>query len=623
MTIVRRYFVLVAVLFSSSIFGQEPNPQTIWDLDSLHQTPEHNWGETSGLTQEVYFTGERFNGKQTRVFAYVGRPKGDGPFPGIVLVHGGGGAAFQEWAQLWAERGYVSIAMDTSGRGRKRKKLPDGGPEQNDQTKFRNFDVGDTKNMWTYHAIADVILSHSLLLSLPQVDKDRTGVTGISWGGYLTCIVAGVDHRFKAAAPTYGCGFLHDNSVWKEKSFGSMTESSRERWIQLFDPGQHVGRTKSPILFLNGTNDFAYPLDSYRKTIEQVAPELVTTAVQLNLPHGHIFNFPIVKHFMDANLKNKSPLIQLDVLKIIDDQATAKITNGTSAVNSELLYTIDRGPWQQRKWKVLRGKCDDESISAKIPPDRPIAFYLQATDSRGLKTSTTHANLSDDNDLKNWATIPTPKLEQDFYDWNQRHADALRIKDSIDPKIVLLGDSITHMWGGRPTESKHQNGKDTWATLFGDTALNLGFGWDRTQNLLWRIDHGELDGLNPRAVVIHIGTNNLAGTKNHKAGTPEQIAKGISVVCKRVREKLPKAKLILMAVFPRGEKPTGPFRKKIDAINSYLPKMVQTDDAILINLTDKLLTEDGILSRNVAGDFLHPAEKGYAIWANAIEPFLK
>jgi len=161
MTIVRRYFVLVAVLFSSSIFGQEPNPQTIWDLDSLHQTPEHNWGETSGLTQEVYFTGERFNGKQTRVFAYVGRPKGDGPFPGIVLVHGGGGAAFQEWAQLWAERGYVSIAMDTSGRGRKRKKLPDGGPEQNKQTKYCNFDVGDTKNMRNYHAIADITQSKS------------------------------------------------------------------------------------------------------------------------------------------------------------------------------------------------------------------------------------------------------------------------------------------------------------------------------------------------------------------------------------------------------------------------------------------------------------------------------
>ena len=89
----------------------------------------------------------------------------------------------------------------------------------------------------------------------------------------------------------------------------------------------------------------------------------------------------------------------------------------------------------------------------------PIAFYLQATDSRGLKTSTTHANLSDDHDLKNWATIPTPKLEQDFYDWYRRHADALRIKDSIDPKIVLLGDSITHMWGGRPTETKHQTEK--------------------------------------------------------------------------------------------------------------------------------------------------------------------
>lgn len=621
--LIHRFILLFLFCFSISVNAQEPNPQSIWDLDSLGKTPKHEWGEKTGLTQEVHFQGEPFNGKPTRVFAYVGRPEGDGPFPGIVLVHGGGGAAFQEWAQLWAERGYVSIAMDTSGRGKNRKKLPDGGPEQDDQTKFKNFAEDEAKNMWTYHAVADVVLSHSLLLSLPKVDPERTGLTGISWGGYLTCIVAGVDQRFKAAVPTYGCGFLHDNSVWKARSFPRLNESSRNRWIQLFDPGQHVGRTACSILFLNGTNDFAYPLDSYRKTIEQVDPKLVTTAVQLNLPHGHIFNFPIVKQFMDANLKNGAPLVQLGSLKIVNGKAVASITNGMTAVKSELLYTIDRGAWQTRKWKVIEGNIADGMISADVPTERPIAFYLQATDKRGLKTSTTHANLSEENDLKNWATVPTPKLEQDFYDWNRRHADALRIKDAIDPEIVMLGDSITHMWGGRPIESKRQNGKASWSKLFGQKALNLGFGWDRTQNLLWRIDHGELDGLDPKVVIINIGTNNLAGTKNHVAGTPKQIAEGIDVICKRVREKLPKSKLVLMAVFPRGEKPTDPFRAKIAAINEFLPNIAEENKATLIDLTQKLLDESGVLPRELAGDFLHPAEKGYQIWANAIEPFVK
>ena len=77
------------------------------------------------------------------------------------------------------------------------------------------------------------------------------------------------------------------------------------------------------------------------------------------------------------------------------------------------------------------------------------------------------------------------------------------------------------MWGGLPAQPGRANGAESWDALFGNRALNLGFGWERTQNVLWRIDHGELDGLNPKLAVIHIGTNNLATTKNYKAGTPE------------------------------------------------------------------------------------------------------
>src|SRR4051812_15857510 len=90
-----------------------------WNLESLKLPPHPTWGAEAGLVREVFYEGEPFQGKPTRVFAYYGRPKGEGPFPAMVLVHGGGGKAFREWATLWAERGYAALAMDLAGHGPK------------------------------------------------------------------------------------------------------------------------------------------------------------------------------------------------------------------------------------------------------------------------------------------------------------------------------------------------------------------------------------------------------------------------------------------------------------------------------------------------------------------------
>src|SRR6185369_6995118 len=150
-------------------------------------------------------------------------------------------------------------------------RLPDGGPDQSDKVKFRDFTESEAGEMWSYHAVAAVVRAHSMLLSLPDVDAERTGLTGISWGGYLTCIVAGIDPRFKVAVPVYGCGFLGENSYWKSNSLAAMTPASRELWLKLFDPGAYLAGVHRPILFVNGTTDFAYPLDSYQKSYRLVS----------------------------------------------------------------------------------------------------------------------------------------------------------------------------------------------------------------------------------------------------------------------------------------------------------------------------------------------------------------
>ena len=225
----------------------------------------------------------------------------------------------------------------------------------------------------------------------------------------------------------------------------------------------------------------------------------------------------------------------------------------------------------------------------------------------------------------NTAAIPMGRLEKDGYDWKARHEAILRLKKEVNPEIVLIGDSITHFWGGQPDGGRMGNrGSETWQSLFGNRrVLNLGFGWDRTQNVLKRLDLGELDGLSPKAVVIHIGTNNTAETVNCRASMPAEIAGGVAAIIGRCRKTCPEAKILLMAVFPRGEKATDPRRAVLKEINGLLASgPAKLPGVTWLDITDRWLKPDGGISRDIMPDFLHPNQKGYAIWADALRPVL-
>jgi lysophospholipase L1-like esterase len=247
----------------------------------------------------------------------------------------------------------------------------------------------------------------------------------------------------------------------------------------------------------------------------------------------------------------------------------------------------------------------------------------------------------------NTAIIPVPKLEQDSYDWWARHAEVLRIKDSLNPEIVLIGNSITHFWGGLPLlknengELRIPNGPQSWASTFGAyRVLNLGFGWDRTQNVLWRLDHGELAGLHPRIVIIEIGTNNTSQTDHARLNTAAEITEGVAAICQRVHALTPDARIILMAILPREQSPRHPRRLLIDATNKLLADYARTahlaDNAGTAHLTDSastpnliwldigaaFLAADGTMLPGLTSDFTHPTDKGYQIWADAIRPYL-
>jgi cephalosporin-C deacetylase-like acetyl esterase len=358
----------------------------------LRKAPEVEWRE-SNRTRSLFYAGEPFEGRPTRVFACYatpgtvsGDPTKDRNLPGIVLVHGGGGRAFPHWAELWASRGYAAIAMDLSGSGTQHHPLADAGPRQRDDVVFRT-DAAAT-DQWSYHAVASVIRAHSLLLSFPEVDTQRTAVTGISWGGYLTCIVAGLDDRFKAAIPVYGCGFLSENSCWLDH-FARMPAEGRTNWVRLWDPSRYVGSATMPMLFVNGGMDFAYPPDSHARTYALVKSHKNLCFLP-DLRHGHIFdNPPAIEHFIRQHLEGGAPLAQLAEPEVRENHVSARVESRTRLIKAELHYTTSPipGDARARVWTTLPAEIDGQSIHAELPAAQPTIWFLNVTDDRQVTTS--------------------------------------------------------------------------------------------------------------------------------------------------------------------------------------------------------------------------------------------
>ena len=211
------------------------------------------------------------------------------------------------------------------------------------------------------------------------------------------------------------------------------------------------------------------------------------------------------------------------------------------------------------------------------------------------------------------STTPADRLAEPW--WAERHEAKLREKASRRVDLVFIGDSITHGWDGsfRPGPER------LWSAYYGDrNALNLGFSGDRTEHVLWRLGHGEVDGLAPRAVVLMIGTNNIG----HGGQTVEEAEAGVRAVCRSIRAKMPRAKLILLAVFPRQDK--GPdVAAKVEDLNRRIAPLGREPETTFLDIHRVFLEPDGSLSREVMYDLLHPGPVGYIRWAEALEPTMR
>lgn len=384
-----------------------------WNLTELKKAPTMRWQSQKGPVHGLLYAGEPYKGQPTEVFAFYASPvtlgtaKPGQTFPGVVLIHGGGGTAFAEWVWLWAQRGYAAIAMDLGGcqpidpvydasgtpvpnqaaKGDTRKRLPNGGPAQGHPEKFDSIG-GDVSDDWPYHAAASVIRAHSLLRSFPDVQAERTAVTGISWGGYTTCLVASLDDRFKAAVPVYGCGFLHEGESVQKPSIDKLGDR-REAWVKAYDPSVWLTRCRVPILFVNGTNDVHYPLDSYQKSFN-VVPGVKQMRIEVNMRHGHPPGWAPqeIGRFIDAYCRDGKPLPVPGDIQVTEGAIRVGYRSAIPLKAASLRYTVDDGLRSKRQWATQPATVGDGVVTTAVPPAAANTWFLELTDETGAMVTT-------------------------------------------------------------------------------------------------------------------------------------------------------------------------------------------------------------------------------------------
>ena len=211
-----------------------------------------------------------------------------------------------------------------------------------------------------------------------------------------------------------------------------------------------------------------------------------------------------------------------------------------------------------------------------------------------------------------------PGLFGDYW-WANRFLSRHRLIEGFKGKtvdVVMLGDSITHFW-----EWKHP---ESWTRFTnGKTVLNLGYGGDKTENVIWRIEHGELDGYTAKCVVLMVGTNN----NTSKASDPAAVAKGVEKIVAMIRVRQPTAKLILHPIFPRGRSADSPHaeaRARNDKTNALLKEFAERDGKLVwVDFNERLVDGSGWVPASLMADEIHPTDAGYDIWMNALAPHIQ
>ncbi|OGV67211.1 MAG: hypothetical protein A3K19_26205 [Lentisphaerae bacterium RIFOXYB12_FULL_65_16] len=335
------------------------------ELDRLYQPPailsvnRHPEYNVDGC-RAIIFEGERFQDQPVSLFAYYAAPAGMAPaqgWPGVVLVHGGGGTALANYVKDWNGKGYAAIALDWYGLFPEvEKKLEE----------RRKVEPNTVVPMYSYQdAVSNIIRCHSLLRSFPEVNAEKTGIVGASWGGFFALTVAGYDQRFKCVISAYAAGF------WQNTPF---------------DPKNHVMNITVPVLRTAVVNELNFPLPRWQETVDLTTHAESTLSIDLAMGHSNIgLAWPINYHFADMVLKQQGVLPKIGPVRLTGDTFEADVTNLAQLDQARLgkveLHYTTAAPaaregrfYEKEQWQCLPAERVDGVLRATVPAGTRACF---------------------------------------------------------------------------------------------------------------------------------------------------------------------------------------------------------------------------------------------------------
>ena len=359
-------------------------PASLWETPNAERYDEF---DRDGLGVYGYFIDSI---QDTKVFAYVGIPEGatkENPVPGVVLVHGGGGTAFFQWVSYWVKRGYAAIAMDTDGNMPVETSLMNNNDHQTSIKPHGPMNMGfadwgkPIEEQWAYHAIASVIVSNSFLRSFEGVDPNRIGITGISYGAFLTCQTVAYDDRFVFAMPVYGSlDQRSGETYWADVMEGDIGE--------VWDNNAILQQSTTPMFYVNSNIDGHF---SVKATTESDKKSLHSQMlIKYNFLHSHdlgAFYVPELLAFADNICLEKEGLVQI-IEQPTAEKQSVKITlpQGVTVKEVTGYYTTSTELVKTTFWSPVIGDYSEGVAEVSIPGNAKY-FYINVKDSRDMEIS--------------------------------------------------------------------------------------------------------------------------------------------------------------------------------------------------------------------------------------------
>ena len=368
-----------------------------WEyLPDFNPKPSTGWHGVRAL----WYEGAPYEGKRTKVFAYIGYPEGEAEkVPAVVLVHGGGGHAFAEWIKKWNQRGFAAIAMETTGFFPRNEWRGLVGTEDAEHAKKYIhelygeliedcFTVGPDKGVdfdailadcdrpigdqWLYHGVSDVILAHNILRNDPKIDDAKIGVVGISWGAVITSLTIGYDNRFAFAVPIYGSAYLDYLPAPKlARMFG------HPKMKALWSAADRLVNAQFPILWQCWCSDVCFSIGanslSYRATREQAF-----LCMMFDFGHGHecAWETEAEYRFAECVLSGRLPFVKpvTEPEGFININFEIAVPGDFSGIKAELCYltepmNYDESNMMTASWKRISAVVAGKQVFARVPDD--------------------------------------------------------------------------------------------------------------------------------------------------------------------------------------------------------------------------------------------------------------